>query len=349
VKLMLADDPDVVLGVDTHRDRHALVALDARTGALLGECEVPADPAGYATALAWASAQGAGRRAWGIEGTGAYGAGLARHLAGAGEAVRELDRPGRHARRRAGKSDRLDALTAARALLAGQALATPRGGAQREALRVLMVARAGAVAAHRAGLNQLKGLVVTAPEPLRGRLRGLGSARLVRACGALRRAGADPALGATRAALAALARRIRALEAEAAGHERAIAAGVAALCPALLAEVGVGPICAAQLLISYSHPGRLRSEAAFARLGGVAPIPASSGQTVRNRLHRGGDRQLNRALHTIVLCRIQRDPATKDYMARRVGEGKSRREAMRCLKRYVARQLYRLMEASMAA
>jgi transposase len=153
---------------------------------------------------------------------------------------------------------------------------------------------------------------------------------------------------ATVAALVALARRIRDLDTEIKGHERAIAEGVTELCPVLLDQYGVGPIGAGELLVGYSHPGRLRSEAAFARLSGVAPIPASSGQTERHRLHRGGDRRLNRTLDWIVQCRLRNDQATRDYLDRRLGEGKTKGEAIRCLKRYVARQLFRLMEASMA-
>lgn len=347
---MLADKADVVVGVDTHRDRHYLVALDRR-GAQLDERQVTADRAGYAEALAWARALG-DTVVFALEGAGAYGAGLCRHLMDAGERVLEVERPGRPTgrRRRSGKDDRQDALAAARLLLTGQALARPRAGAEREALRVHLAVRAGAVAARTAALNQLRALVVTGPESLRGRLRARSGRGLLAACLTLRRpAGADPALSATVAGLVALARRIRDLEAEIGAHQRAILAGVRALWPALLDQPGVGPICAGELLAGYSHPGRLRSEAAFARLAGVAPIPASSGQTERRRLHRGGDRRLNRALHTIVLCRMQRDQATRTYIARRVSDGKTKREAMRCLKRYVARQLFRLMEASMAA
>ena len=215
---------------------------------------------------------------------------------------------------------------------------------------MLLAVREGAAGARAASLNQLRALLLTGPAPLRERLEGRTERRLLDACLALRRpGGADVAMAATVAALVALARRIRDLDAEIAGHERAIADAVKELCPVLLDQYGVGPIGAGELLVGYSHPGRLRSEAAFARLSGVAPIPASSGQTERHRLHRGGDRRLNRTLHRIVECRLKRDQASRDYLARRLSEGKTKKEAIRCLKRYVARQLFRLMEASMAA
>ena len=287
-----------------------------------------------------------------IEGAGAYGAGLCRQLMDAGERVLEVERPGQPSgrRRRTGKDDRQDALAAARQVLSGEALAHPRTGAGREALRVLLAVREGAVGSRAASLNQLRALVVTGPESLRERLAGLTERRLLDTCLALRRpAGADVAMAATVVALVALARRIRDLDAEITSHERAIRDGVRELCPVLLEQYGVGPIGAGELLVGYSHPGRIRSEAALARPSGVAPIPASSGQTERHRLHRGGDRRLNRTLYRIVECRLRRDGATRDYLARRLSEGKTKKEAIRCLKRYVARQLFRLMEASMAA
>jgi transposase len=215
----------------------------------------------------------------------------------------------------------------------------------REALRVLMVARAGAVRTRTDAIRQIRALVVSAPEDLRRRLRRLGAMSLLLRCAALRPPrGADPALAATASALRALARRALAATDEARQHERDIAQCVRAVAPQLLSELGVGPVSAAQILISWSHPGRFADEARFARLAGVAPIPASSGQTVRHRLDRGGDRQLNRALHTIVLCRRQHDPATRAYIERRISEGKSTREAVRSLKRYLARHLFRLLE-----
>jgi transposase len=340
---MLADPVDVVIGVDTHRDTHALAVVGARTGEVLSEFSISADPAGYRRAQAQLGREGFGARVWALEGCGSYGAGLARHLIGAGERVIEVDRPGRDRSR--AKSDALDAVRAGRSVLSRAHPAIPRADGGREVLRVLMAARGGAIDTRRRSICQLKGLVVSAPDALREPLRHLTPAGLLGRCAALRPgAHADPVIGATARALRGIARRALAATAEATEHERAIAEQVRQMAPALLAEPGVGPITGAQLLISFSHPGRLRSEAAFARLGGVAPIPASSGQVVRHRLDRGGDRQLNRALHTIVIVRRRTDPTTRDYLARRRSEGKSTREAIRCLKRFIARHLFRLME-----
>ena len=342
---MLADDLDYVIGVDTHRDEHVIAVVTAPAGAVVAGAEVAANWGGYGAALRFAEGHAAGRRAWAIEGTGSYGAGLARFLAGRGEVVLELSRAPRGERRLAGKDDSLDAVRTARAALASETLALPRSGERREALRLLLVARRSAVDVRREALVQLRAVIVTAPEPLRQELRTLPVGRLLERCSRLRRTstGADDEL-ATRLVLRSLARRIEAATVEAAELEREILAHVQALAPALLDEPGVGPIVAAQLLVAWSHPGRLRSEACFARLAGVAPVPASSGQTTRHRLSRGGDRQLNRALHTVILHRRQHDQATKDYIAKRIAEGKTRREATRLLKRYLARHLYRLLE-----
>jgi transposase len=239
----------------------------------------------------------------------------------------------------------LDAARTARAALASEALALPRSGQRREALRLLLVARRSAVDVRREALTQLRAVIVTAPDRLREELRVLPTGALLGRCGRLRRSSsARTDELATRLGLRSLARRIDAASSEAAELEREILARVRALAPQLLDEPGVGPIVAAQLLVAWSHRGGVRSEAAFARLAGVAPVPASSGRTTRQRLSRGGDRQLNRALHTVVLHRRQHDPKTKDYIARRTAEGKSRREATRLLKRYLARRLYRLLQ-----
>ena len=343
---MLAERVDVVIGVDTHRDTHALAVVGTRTGEVLHEFSVRADPVGYQRALESVSALGLGARCWALEGCGAYGAGLARHLIGLGEQVLEVDRPGRTGARSGAKSDALDAVRAARCALSRTHPTIPRADGAREVLRVLMAAREGAIDTRRRAICCLKGLVVSAPDCLREPLRHLTTTALLGRCAALRPgAHADPVISATARALWAIARRALAATKEAKEHERAIATQVAQIAPALLGEPGIGPITGAQLVISWSHPGRLRSEAAFARLGGVAPIPASSGQVVRHRLDRGGDRQLNRALHTIVLVRRRADPRTRDYIARRISEGKSPREATRCLKRYLARHLFRLLEA----
>jgi transposase len=344
---MLADQVDVCIGADTHRDHHSLAALDAASGAVLWEAQIPADAAGYARALALATLRCPGRRAWAVEGSGAYGAGLARLLLARGERVLEIDRPARRGERTQAKSDALDAVRAARTALGREHHASPRAGGIREALRVLLLTRAGAVAARRAALQQLRALIVSAPEELRATLRGRSERSLLTRCRMMRTPRtADPALRVSVHALKALAQRVVRASDEASQLERDIAVYVRALCPQLLAEPGVGPISAAQLLVSYSHAGRYRDESAFAQLAGVAPIPASSGRVVRHRLNRGGDRRLNQALHTIALVRRQRDARTKAYIERRLGEGKSLREANRCLKRYLARHLFRMLEAA---
>jgi transposase len=342
---MLANELDYVLGVDTHRDEHVLAVVTAPAAAVVAGAAAPANTRGYRELLRVAEQHAPGRRAWAVEGTGSYGAGLGRYLRARGECVLEASRTPRSERRLRGKDDALDAARTARATLASDTHALPRTGERREALRLLLVARRSAVDARREALTQLRAVIVTAPEPLRQELRRLAEGKLVNRCSRFRRtgsAGADEL--ATRIVLRSLARRVRAATVEADELEGEILAHVRALAPRLLEEPGVGPIVAAQLLVAWSHRGRVRSEAAFARLAGVAPLPASSGQTTRHRLSRGGDRQLNRALHTIVLHRRQHDPSTRDYIARRVAEGKSAREATRLLKRYLARHLYRLLQ-----
>ena len=342
---MLADELDYLIGVDTHRDEHVLALVAAPAGAVVARQAVAGKRAGYRQALRFAERSAPGRRAWAIEGAGHYGLGLARFLAERGETVLEISRTPRAERRLRGKDDSLDAARTARAALASETLALPRSGGRREALRLLLIARRSAVDVRREALVQLRSVIVTAPDRLREELRGLAVQRLLERCSRLRRSTtASPDELATRLVLRTLARRIEAATVEAAELEREILAHVQALAPELLGEPGVGPIVAAQLIVAWSHRGRVRSEAAFARLAGVAPIPASSGQTTRHRLSRGGDRQLNRALHTVVLHRRQHDPATRDYIARRIAEGKSRREATRLLKRYLARHLYRLLQ-----
>jgi transposase len=259
--------------------------------------------------------------------------------------VLEIGRGPRDERRLQGKDDSLDAVRAAHTALASEKLKLPRTGQRRAALRLLLLARRSAVDVRRLALVQLRSVIVTAPDGLREQLRGLTVQRLIASCSRLRRpSSAAPDELATRQVLRSLARRIQVATAEAAELEREILAQVRALAPRLLDEPGVGPIVAAQLIVAWSHHGRVRSEAAFARLAGVAPIPASSGQTVRQRLSRGGDRQLNRALHTVILHRRQHDPNTQTYIERRLAEGKTRREATRCLKRYLARHLYRVLD-----
>lgn len=341
---MLADDVAYVLGVDTHADEHALALVEATTQRTRRQLTVPASRRGYRQALRLARRQAPGPRVWALEGTGSYGAGLARFLHERGERVLEVERAHREGARGRLKSDALDAERAARSLLTGRAGATPRLRSETQALRALLVAREGAVCARTAALNELRALILTAPAELRERLQMLPEAARLATCARLR-PGRDAERAALVLALRSLAGRVRYLRAEAEALERELARRVQALAPELLARRGIGPISAAALLLAWSQRGRVRSEAAFARLAGVAPIPASSGKVVRHRLDRGGDRRLNRALHTIVLCRRRLDPETKGYIARRVSEGKSEREAVRCLKRYLARSLFRMLEA----
>jgi transposase len=284
---------------------------------------------------------------WAIEGTGGYGAGLTRFLHGQAEQVVELDRPKRTARRHGAKSDSLDATRAAREALGRDRLAQPRAAGHRAALSVRLAARRSAVQASTDTQRQVHALVVAAPDALRSRLRDLTTPRLVSTCARPRQhSDWDPEIAATAASLRALARRSQLLNTEIAEHTRAITTLVRAWRPDLLSRTGVGPIVAAIVLCAWSHPGRCPSDGAFAMLGGAAPIPASSGQTVRVRLNRSGDRQLNQALHLVVLTRLRYDPATRAYAQRRRAEGKTNREIRRCLVRYVARQLYRLLEAN---
>lgn len=343
---MLADEVDFVVGVDTHRDSHTAVIVNP-AGAEQAQLTVPTDPRGYRRLLDFAEHAARGRRCWAIEGTGSFGAGLTALLRDHGEQVVEIDRPKRPARRNGAKSDSLDAARAAREALSREHLAEPRQRGWREAVRVLLTTRQGAMAARTKAITHLKALLVSAPADLREGLRRSRNERLLERCARLRVI-ADRGIEyqTTVLALRTTARRAQALQAEADELEAELTALVTEVAPELLAQTGVGPISAAQLLVAFSHHGRLRSEAAFAALGGAAPIPACSGQVVRFRLNRGGDRQLNRALHTIAICRLRHDPTTQAYAARRATEGKSSRDIKRCLKRYLARQLYRLLQTN---
>lgn len=341
---MLAELVDVVIGVDTHKHTHTAAVIDAATGAVLDELTIGTDPDGYVELVAMADRH-SGLRAWSIEGTGGYGAGLTRHLNSLDELVIELDRPNRPARRNGAKSDPLDAVRAGREALARERLAQPRAEGERAALAVLIAARRSAVDASTVAQRQLHSLVVAAPEPLRGRFRGQSTPVMVTTATRLRLNGSwDRETTTYATVLRDLGRRIKAMQAEATTHQRSILAIVTSWRPDLLDEQGVGPIVAAVVLCAWSHAGRCRNEAAFANLAGVAPIPASSGLTTRHRLNRCGDRQLNRALHTIVLSRLRYDPATRAYAERRRAEGRTDRDIKRCLKRYIARQLYRQLE-----
>ena len=341
---MLADQLDYIVGVDPHRDSHAVAIVHVVSGALVFEATVDANNDGYARALELAELHAPARRAFAVEGTGSFGAGLTRYLSGRGERVLEVGRL-RRERRSGGKTDALDAVRAARSVLTQERPSTPRAGGERQALQALVVAREGAVNAKRAGLCQLRDLLITTPEPLRSELRPLTRARLLQRLAATRpQSRADAELRGSLLALRSIARRVLQLTAEERELARQIETLTRTLAPQLLDQPGVGPHAAAQLVLSWSHHGRIESEAAFARLAGAAPIPASSGQTIRHRLDRAGDRKLNRALHMILVTRKRTHPATIAYIERRLQEGKTRREANRCLKRYLARNLYRLLE-----
>ena len=341
---MLAERIDFVVGVDTHKHAHT-AAIVTPAGGVVASLSTTADAAGYSRVLAFARGQAPGRRVWAIEGTGSFGAGLTTHLLEQGEWVVEIDRPARPARRNGAKSDELDAVRAGREALAREYLAQPRQRGSREAIRVLLTTREGAMRARTKALCHLKALLVNAPEGLRRRLQGWPTPELLARCAHLRTS-LDNSVEHrfTIIALRTTARRALALEAEADELESQLELLVQQTAAVLLAEPGVGVISAAQILCAWSHPGRLRSEAAFAALAGVAPIPASSGQTCRHRLNRSADRQLNRALHTVVLSRLAHHPETRAYIARRTAEGKSAREIKRCLKRHLARRLFKLLE-----
>jgi transposase len=347
-----AERPDstevaVILGVDTHLDFHVAVAVD-HLGRCLGGLSVPTNVEGYEGLLRWAEDFGPVRCA-GVEGTSSYGSGLARHLRASGIEVLEVERPElrrRSSRRNLQKSDPSDAERAARAVLAGEASGVPKSGDGRvEMIRTLRAARRSAMKARTQAANQIQGLRVTAPEQLRERLRGLSTKELV--CVAARfRLAADPSdvPAATKFALRSVARRYEALSAEIAELDAHLGRLVAQVAPELVSLPGIGTDNAATLLVvAGDNPQRLGSEASFANLCGVSPIEASSGKVVRHRLNRGGNREANRALYMICLARMRRDRRTKEYVGRRTAEGKSKREIIRCLKRYVARETYRVL------
>jgi transposase len=357
VTMIGAERPDttgvaVILGVDTHLEVHVAVALD-HLGRRLGESSVPATVKGYERLLRWAERFGPLRCA-GVEGTSSYGAGLARYLRARGIEVLEVERP-KHRRRSSRsnveKSDPSDADRAARAVLAGEASGVPKSGdGEVEMIRALRAARRSAMKARTQAANQLQGLRVTAPEQLRHRLRGLSTKELV-SVAARFRLGDDPheVPTATKFALRSVARRYESLSEEIADLDVHLDRLVAQVAPELVVLAGIGTDSAATLLIvAGDNPQRLGSEASFANLCGVSPIEASSGKVVRHRLNRGGNREANRALYMICLARMRRDPRTQEYVARRTQEGKSKREIVRCLKRYVAREVYRVLISCVA-
>ena len=337
---------ELVVGVDTHQDEHVAVAID-RQGVRLGELHTVATTHGYEELERWS--RGLGEiHAFGIEGTGSYGAGVARFLTSRGYKVVEVNRPDRSSRYRKGKSDPTDAEMAARAVLAGVADATPKSGeGEVEMIRMLKSAKDSAVKARTQAINQMKALVVTAPAELRETLDGLAAGALVTRCKSFRTGRLDGPLAAARYTLRSLARRYRQLSKEVRDLEAELDRLTRTAAPALVDGFGIGPDTAATLLIAAgSNPDRLHSEAAFASLCGVSPIPASSGKTNRHRLNRGGHRQANAALYRIVVVRLRHDERTQAYMRRRTTEGMSKAEVIRCLKRYVAREVFSTLRNS---
>ena len=331
-------------GIDTHGEVHVAAALD-EVGGLLGAESFAANPDGYSALFTWLSAFGDVAKV-GVEGTGSYGAGVARFLARAGVEVIEVDRQNRQARRQSGKSDPLDAVEAARAALSGRAHghAKSRDGSI-EAIRVLVVAKRSARTSRIKALTQMRQLTYSAPDQLQIRLKGLPIAQFVAVAQGLRPSrSADPVTAATKAALSSLAHRVADLEEEIKELDARITPLLKATAPDLLAVYGVGIDTAAALLVAAGdNPERLRSEAAWAHLCGVSPLQASSGKVTRYRLNRGGNRQANRALWHIVITRLASDPETQAYMERRVKDGRSKSEAIRMLKRFVAREVYRYL------
>lgn len=341
----------IIGGVDTHASTHHAAVIDLH-GRLLDDAEFPASPGGYAQMLSWMRNRGQ-LQSVGIEGTGAYGAGLARHLHEHDVKVFEVPRPDRRLRRQRGKSDPIDAEAAARTVLAGNASGAPKlATGPIEAIRMLRVARTGAIKAKTAATNTLQAVLVTAPEPLRSQLRHLSTTKLVAACLRLRpdMSSLHDPVHAAKISLRSIATRARALDVEARALKRQLDTLATAAAPRTSAVFGLGPDTVSALLIAIGdNPDRLRSEPAFAHLCGVAPIPASSGKTNRHRLHRGGNRSGNRALHIAVVVRLRYDPRSKTYAKRRTTEGMSMPEIIRCQKRYLAREVFAALRADYAA
>lgn len=339
--LTIVETLTVTGGVDTHADSHVAAALD-HIGGLLGVESFPTTPAGYGRLLAWLRSFGS-VGVVGVEGTGSYGAGLTRHLVAAGVKVVEVDRSDRQERHRSGKSDPLDAVSAARAALSGKAKGEPRGrDSTVEAIRALMVAKRSARSERTRSINQARSLVITGPDDLRTRFEHHRTDDLVAELAVLRPRPGDVVGYATRIALRELGRRAEYLAAQIEYLDRLLFPLVELQAPSLLEMYGTGPHIAAILIIAAGdHPDRLRSEAAWAHLCGACPIPAGSGKTTgRYRLNPGGDRQANHALWRIVFTRLGSHQPTQIYVERRLKEGKTKTEIIRCLKRYVAREVY---------
>ncbi|MFD0499298.1 IS110 family RNA-guided transposase [Streptomyces rhizosphaericus] len=336
----------VLLGVDTHKDVH-VAAVITSTGALLDTRGFSTTREGYRQLLSWARAFGQLQRA-GVECTGSYGAALTRYLHHESITVTEVNQPDKAARRRHGKSDAIDAVAAARAVLSGRATAAAKTtDGPVETIRLFKMAKTSAVKSRSMAINQLKAVLVAADPALRESLAGLNNPKLIRRCSQLRPAQGTGPQVASRHTLRLLARRILHLTEEINDLTARISTAIGACAPDLLGLYGVGPDTAAALLTAAGdNPDRLASEASFAALCGASPVEASSGKTQRRRLNRSGDRQANSALYTIVIARLRWDTRTRSYVERRVTEGKTRREAIRCLKRYVAREIYQALLTS---
>jgi len=345
---MLAEVVDAVIGGDTHRDTHAL-EMTTPVGATITTITISNDDAGFVEALAWIAEHAPGPRlVVGLEGTRSYGIGLARAAAAAGLSVVEVERPRRVARRR-GKSDPLDAHLAAVQVLALPAdrLPTPRADGDREALRILLGARAELSTSRTKQINRLRALLLAGDDTDRDLARGaLTDKRLAAILSPPRQHPRQRRRRGTPSRDTPLDGRDPRRHPAAGNHKRQLTELVTTVAPGLLEKVGVGPVSAAQAIVSWSHRGRCRTEAAFAALAGASPIPASSGRTTRHRLNRGGDRHLNRALHDIVKTRWRVCPRTHHYIARRRAAGRNDREIRRSLKRYVARELFRTLNAT---
>lgn len=342
---IVEEQDQVIVGVDTHKWEHVAVAING-IGRRLGEVTIPSTPAGYEAVLEWA--QGLGTiRVFGIEGTGSYGSGLARFLRRQGQTIVEVSRPPRKGERRlSGKSDPIDAEHAARAVLAGKAAAVPKlGDGAVETIRLVKIARDSAIRVQTQTMITLKSVLVTAPDELRQELERLSDFKLVTACARLIGVAAGPdSSSAVRHLLGVLGQRWLQIHDEVKTHTKVLEELTAATAPRLVAAFGIGPDIAAEMLVTAgSNNSRIRSEAAFAKLCGACPVPASSGTVKRHRLNRGGNRQANAALYRAVVVRMRWHEPTRMYMQRRIAEGLSKREVIRCLKRFVAREVYRLL------
>jgi len=340
----------IIAGIDTHADTHHAAVLDQR-GRLLDTAQFPATATGYRQLLTWIRGLGQPSRV-GIEGTSSYGTGLTHYLNAEGITVLEVNRTSPGTRRQRGKSDPVDAEAAARAVLSGEATATPKDHTGVvEAIRVIRVARAGAVKARTAALNQLKDLITTAPEELRAQLRGHRLAQAAKTCTRLRPDTTRPhdPVQATKTALQAIGARVGALTDEITTADKRLKALLIQAAPRTMDMLGVSTEHAGQLLVTAGqNPARLHSEASFAALCGASPIPASSGKTNRHRLNHGGDRAANRTLHMIAVVRMRWCPTTRTYVQRRTAQGMSKKDIIRCLKRYIARAAYTAIQHDLA-